>query len=68
MTTVSPEQLREDLRVLGERRARRDKEDKELTADINDTLALIERAGISKSEAARRLGVHRTTLYRVYKV
>lgn len=68
MPTASPDKLREDLRLLGEQRERDELGRATLTREINKKLALIERAGISKSEAARLLRVHRTTLYRVYKV
>jgi transcriptional regulator of acetoin/glycerol metabolism len=60
--------VRAELKALGERRARRDEEDVELTKEINAALAKISKANIAKTEAADLLGVHRTTLYRVYKV
>jgi len=68
MTMASAEDVREELRALGERRAQRDKDDEKLTKEINAALAKIERAGVPKTEAADLLGVHRTTLYRVYRV
>ncbi len=68
MATASPDEVREALRLLGERRGQDEAGRATLTKEINTALARIERAGISKSEAARLLGVHRTTLYRVYKV
>ncbi len=68
MATASPDDLREELRQLGAERKADEAGRKKLHKQINTKLARIERAGISKSEAARLLGVHRTTLYRVYKV
>lgn len=65
MTTDSPD-LRETLAALGQRREERDQEDEELAREIKDALLKAFDAGISKSEAARLLKVHRTTLYRVY--
>lgn len=68
MTTASADTVRDELRALGEERAQRDVEDAALIARINAALAKIGGTGIAKTEAAALLGVHRTTLYRVYKV
>ncbi len=68
MATVNAEALRAELRLLGQERQQSDKEEVERTRKINAALAKIQRAGIAKTEAAKLLGVHRTTLYRVYKV
>lgn len=67
MATASTEhELREVLRGLGERRRQAETDSEELTGLIKDALKKAGRAGITKSDAARLLGVHRTTLYRVY--
>ncbi len=68
MGTLNAEQVREELRALGTRREQRDEQDAELTKEINEALAKIGRVNIAKTEAADLLGVHRTTLYRVYRV
>lgn len=60
-----PEDIRDKLDRLGRERAEVTERDIELHDDI--ARALREAKGqVSKTEAARRLGVHRTTLYRVY--
>ncbi len=66
--TTATDDLREELRLLGERRKRKDSEDAELTRQITEALKHIKAQGITKSDAARLLGVHRTTLYRVYNI
>lgn len=68
MTTDSTDAIRGELLRLGARRRQQDAHDKELTDLIKETLVKTSRAGITKTEAARLLGVHRTTLYRVYNV
>lgn len=68
MATVNANTVREELRALGVRRAARDVEDAAMTREINALLAKVRRTNIPKTEAADLLGVHRTTLYRVYKV
>lgn len=64
--TAQPPDARRELAELGQRRAARDEEDKELAEEIRAVLARAPDEGVTVSEAARLLGVHRTTLYRVY--
>lgn len=58
--------IREELRLLGQERERLVAQETDLAPRIEDAL---ERAQgeVSVSEAARLLGLHRTTLYRVYR-
>ena len=57
--------IREELRLLGERRRSHEGDGETLAADI--TAALLRAEGeVSRAEAARLIGIHRTTLYRVY--
>lgn len=64
----NPPDIRDQLATLGRRRALHDAQDRELAQEIQTALLAAIRDGVSKSEAARLLGVHRTTLYRVYNV
>lgn len=58
--------IRRKLDSLGKRRERMDNQDEELAKEIEG--ALKDAYGhISVSEAANRLKMHRTTVYRVYK-
>jgi DNA invertase Pin-like site-specific DNA recombinase len=58
--------IRKKLDALGRRRARIDRDEREL---MEDTEALLREADgvVPVAEQARRLGVHRTTIYRVYR-
>lgn len=57
--------LRARLDNLGRKRAELTEDEMQLSEDISS--ALRDAKGvIPKSESARRLGLHRTTLYRVY--
>lgn len=59
------EDIRDRLDRLGRERAELTERDMELHDDI--AAAIEESKGVvPKAEAARRLGLHRTTLYRVY--
>lgn len=60
--------LRAQLTELGQRRQRHEDEDAELAGEIRQALAAVEgsEGAVSKTEAARLLKMHRTTLYRVY--
>lgn len=58
--------IRIELRALGKRREAQEQRDNELGAAIRDALARAE-GKVSKAEAADLLGLHRTTLYRVYR-
>jgi hypothetical protein len=64
----TPTDLRQRLTELGERRQKHEDEDAELAGEIREALGLVESSGgeVSKTEAARLLKMHRTTLYRVY--
>lgn len=57
--------IREELRALGERRKVAAKDESKLAAD---TERVLRRAygKVTVSEAANLLGIHRTTVYRVY--
>lgn len=68
MAAVATDELRDTLRSLGERRRQAAVSDAELTTAITDALRQTQRVGITKTEAAQLLGVHRTTLYRVYNI
>lgn len=59
--------IRDLLDTLGERRTQHDQDGDQLTKDINKALAKA-RGKVSMTEAADRLHLHRTTLYRVYDV
>lgn len=64
MTTDSSD-IRAKLDALGERRKAQKESDTKLAKDVEE--ALREAYGhVSVSEAARRLRIHRTTIYRVY--
>lgn len=58
--------LREELDALGGRRAQQEQDDEKLAKDIKAVLRRA-RGKLSMQEVADRLGVHRTTLYRVYQ-
>lgn len=64
---MSAEQIRirAELRSLGRRRKRHEVGGDALAADIRRALGRIE-GHLTRTEAASLLGVHRTTLYRVY--
>lgn len=64
---ASEVEIRDELKALGDLRKAQRKADKKVTKDIKAALRKAKRAGVTKSEAARLLGVHRTTLYRVYE-
>jgi transcriptional regulator of acetoin/glycerol metabolism len=66
MATASTPDIRRRLRSLGKRRARMEREDEVLTKDIQQALEDAEGL-LSVTEQAELLGLHRTTLYRVYK-
>lgn len=58
--------IRRELDSLGRRRRALDARDEELSREVTDALRRAY-GHIPVSEAARRLGVHRTTVYRVYR-
>lgn len=66
--STDPDELRARLDALGERRQRQEDADAELAEEIRIALAEVEstHGAVSKVEAAQRLKMHRTTLYRVY--
>jgi hypothetical protein len=67
-TSIDPDTLLAELTELGNRRQKHEDEDAELAEEIRQALARVEatNGAVSKVEAARRLKMHRTTLYRVY--
>lgn len=68
-TSSKPDALREKLRELGDRRQAHEDQDAELATEIRTALREVEELDdphLSKTEAARLLKMHRTTLYRVY--
>lgn len=63
---MSPKRdIRDELRSLGERRKKQTAADAELAQEVEDTLRRAYNV-VPLAEAARLLGVHRTTIYRVY--
>lgn len=66
MATDSRPDIRDVLDELGQRRAQNDADDKEISKEIKAALKRVRREKLPISEAADRLGIHRTTLYRVY--
>lgn len=59
-------EIRRRLNNLGKTRKKRKAEDTRLVEDIKEALAAARLAGIPMEEAAKRLGLNRTTLYQVY--
>lgn len=61
---ASPD-IREELKALGERRKQNSADEEAIAKDVERTL---KRAygKVTVSEAAKLLGIHRTTVYRVY--
>lgn len=66
MATASQADIRDELKRLGERRAKLDQDDAELMKDVKKVLRRAY-GRISVTEAADLLQMHRTTVYRVYK-
>lgn len=64
--TVDTDAARAMLTDLGKRRTKHDAEGVELAKEIREALEQTEGV-IPLTEAADLLGIHRTTLYRVYK-
>lgn len=58
--------IRETLKKLGQRRARQDQAEEQLTKDIQKALAEAD-GKLTVQEQADLLQMHRTTLYRVYR-
>jgi hypothetical protein len=60
-----PDDIRDELKALGERRVQIHCDEKELAGEVEDVL---KRAYglVTVAEAARLLKMHRTTVYRVY--
>lgn len=64
--TMDSGEIREKLRTLGERRKQMKADEDELSTEVEE--ALREAYGhVSVTEAADLLGMHRTTIYRVYE-
>jgi transcriptional regulator of acetoin/glycerol metabolism len=57
--------IRDELRALGERRKLAAKDESKLASDIERVLRRAY-GKVTVSEAANLLGIHRTTVYRVY--
>lgn len=57
---------REELDRIGAARQEHEQEGKELQRATKVAVAAAKQHGISKVEVAERVGVHRTTVYRVY--
>lgn len=66
MPDASASEIRAELAKLGRRRVKLHRDEEELSDDVRDAL---ERAygTVPVAEAARLLGLHRTTVYRVYE-
>ena len=65
MTMASEAQIEKELKTLGQRRAKLARQDSALQTEIERTLKKAH-GKVSVVRAAELLGVHRTTLYRVY--
>lgn len=63
---MTAERVRVRLDQLGRRRKRRDHDIETLAEEIKETLAAARVTGVPMTEAAKRLGLNRTTLYQVY--
>lgn len=63
---MSDADIREELAELGRRRQQQKDEDKELAEEVKVALRRAASSTVSIAEAARLLGIHRTTVYRVY--
>lgn len=64
MATASSD-IRADLKELGKRRKALDKDTLKLSNDVERALKRAQ-GEVSVTEAAKLLGMHRTTVYRVY--
>jgi transcriptional regulator of acetoin/glycerol metabolism len=64
--SFTAEDLRAQLQSLGERKATIDTDDHVLTAEIRSAVKDADGV-VSMTEVATLLGIHRTTLYRVYR-
>lgn len=67
MATDSKPDIREVLDELGQRRVQNDADGKKIAKETKAALKRARREKVPVSEVADRLGVHRTTLYRVYE-
>lgn len=65
MASTDTSDIRERLAALGVRRQHQEDQDAELATEIRVALADAD-GQVSKTEAAKLLKMHRTTLYRVY--
>lgn len=54
---------KQSLTALGRRRAQLDADEEQWKKDARDTIAKAASAGVPKTEVAKMLGVHRTTVY-----
>lgn len=62
---MASKDIRVELAELGERRRRRAEDDADLAKDVERTLRRAY-GKVPVAEAARLVGIHRTTVYRVY--
>lgn len=63
---LSDGEVRRRLRALGKRREKLRKLEEELAEDTIELLPAVKVSRVSMEEAAKRLGLNRTTLYQVY--
>jgi DNA-binding phage protein len=65
-TASSPDDIRHELDALGKKRDQLDGDEQELMEEVREVLARA-KGVVPITEAADRLHMHRTTIYRVYK-
>ena len=63
---MNRQQAERKLDGLGKRRKKLEEDEAKLRKDIEEALPAVKIAGVSRSEAADRIGLNRTTLYQVY--
>lgn len=66
MPDDSASEIRARLKKLGARRVKQQADDERLAADVQEALDAAY-GKVPVAEAARLLGLHRTTVYRVYE-
>lgn len=68
MALADVDAVRRELAAFGKRRKTNEAKDREMTEEIKQAIVRADEVGVSVADQARLLQVHRTTLYRVYKV